>query len=678
MTFNTIILLLLAIAFAGGLSFFQYFYKSKVRSKTYFGLAFLRFLSIFGILLLLINPIISRKTFEILKTPLPIVFDNSSSIRDLKATYVSNQLFEKLNDNSDLKNKFEIQNYAVDSEFKNVESQDSITYNGKQSQFDLISKNLKSNYKNQSYPTIFISDGNQTKGADFVFSFDIDNKIFPIIVGDTTKYLDLRIGQINANQYAFHKNKFPVEVFLNYSGSQTISANFEISQGTTILNKQSISFSKSKKSEIVNLLLPANKIGIQQFTVKITSNQVEKNTYNNYKKFVVEVLELKSEIAMISSINHPDLGALKRSIETNAQRKVTIFKPNEIKEISKYSTLILYQPNTDFKAIFETIKNSKVGALIITGTSTDYNFLNQQQEQVNFKMSSQKEDFLCRFEPNFNLYAQENIGFEKFPPLENLYGTITLTQNATVLLSSQIRNVSTNQPLLAFSENQGARTAYLFGENSWKWRSQSFMDAKSFDKFDIFIDKIIQFLSTNNSKKSLVVKHQRFYNSGDAIEIEAEYFNKNYELDQNARLTISVTNTKNKQTKKYDFLKSNTSFKVNLDGLDAGTYNFSVKELNSNSTYSSNFEILDFEIEKQFVHADVEKMNQLAQQTNGAAFVPNQIEKLIEILSNDENYKPIQKEVIKKTPLIDWVWLLVLISICLALEWFIRKYNGML
>jgi hypothetical protein len=36
--------------------------------------------------------------------------------------------------------------------------------------------------------------------------------------------------------------------------------------------------------------------------------------------------------------------------------------------------------------------------------------------------------------------------------------------------------------------------------------------------------------------------------SGDAIEITAQYFNKNYEVDDKARLTI-VTNTATKQTK---------------------------------------------------------------------------------------------------------------------------------
>jgi len=68
----------------------------------------------------------------------------------------------------------------------------------------------------------------------------------------------------------------------------------------------------------------------------------------------------------------------------------------------------------------------------------------------------------------------------------------------------------------------------------------------------------------------------------------------------------------------------------------------------------------------------------LASQTQGKLHYPNQVDALINTLLENENYKAIQKEIIAKTPLIDWVWLLVLIVISLASEWFIRKYNGML
>jgi hypothetical protein len=47
--------------------------------------------------------------------------------------------------------------------------------------------------------------------------------------------------------------------------------------------------------------------------------------------------------------------------------------------------------------------------------------------------------------------------------------------------------------------------------------------------------------------KSLIVNNESFYNSGEAIEITAQYFNKNYEFDEKARLTIAVVNAKSKR-----------------------------------------------------------------------------------------------------------------------------------
>jgi hypothetical protein len=675
MTINTILLLLLFLLIAGGLSFFQYYYKAKTKSKVNLVLAFLRFISIFGILLLLINPIITRKTLETIKTPLPIVVDNSSSIVDLKAKESVLDLYKKLFQNKDLQDKFDVQSYQFNSEFQ---QSGEFNFKGNQTNLEEVAKNLKSIYKNATFPTVLITDGNQTSGNDYVYSFDSNNRVYPLVVGDTTTFLDLKVNQLNVNKYAFHKNKFPVEVFLQYSGNKSINADFSISQGNSVLVKQSVSFSSSKKTAIVNVLLPADKVGLQVFKTTISSKENEKNTYNNTKNFAVEIIDQKTNVAIVSAINHPDIGALKRAIETNAQRKVTIFKPKEIKSLQEYSILILYQPTTEFKSVFENNKLAGINTFIVTGTNTDFNFLNQQQSNFVFKMSGQKEDYLAEFNSQFNLFAIDNLGFENFPPLQNAFGTVTTNGTVSTLLSSKIRNIETNSPLLAFAENQGKRSAFLLGENLWKWRLQSHVDNQSFEKFDIFVDKIIQFLASNDSKKSLVVNHESFYNSGEAIEISAQYFNKNYEFDEKARLTISVTNTKTKQSKNYDLLKGNNFYKVNLDGLSAGAYNFSVKELNSKTTYSSHFEILDFDIEKQFVNPDVEKLNQLASQTQGKVHYPNQVDALIKTLLENENYKAIQKEIIAKTPLIDWVWLLVLIAISLASEWFARKYNGML
>mgnify|MGYP006959996332 FL=1 len=93
---NSILLLILSVLIAAGFAYFHYLYKAKNKSNLNLFLAFLRFLALFSIFLLLINPTITSNTLEIQKTPLVVVMDNSSSIPFLKAGRKSSFLiFEK-------------------------------------------------------------------------------------------------------------------------------------------------------------------------------------------------------------------------------------------------------------------------------------------------------------------------------------------------------------------------------------------------------------------------------------------------------------------------------------------------------------------------------------------------------------------------------------------------------
>lgn len=675
MTASTILLLVLSAFAAFGLSFYQYLFKAKKKGRLFFFLAFLRFVIFFSIFLLLINPVITTRDLETVKTPLPVLVDNSQSVKELGQDSITKILAEKIKNNKALKDKYDVQLFSFAEGF---ESADSLNFKGRQTHIDQAAQNLKQLYRNVNYPVVMLTDGNQTIGNDYIYSFRENTTVYPLVLGDTTTFLDLRVSQVNVNKYAFLKNKFPVEVFLQYSGNKTVNAVFNITQGNSVLHKQAVSFSKDKKAVSLSILLDADKVGVKTYKATITSAESEKNRYNNVKNFAVEVIDQRSEVALVSAINHPDLGALKRAVETNQQRKVTILKPNEVKSLQDYNVLILYQPDASFKTILEQNKVAGLNTLTITGLSTDFNLLNQSQNILGFKMTSQREDYLADFETGFNSFAIENIGFEQFPPLENPFGTVTVKANANTLLQSRIRNVKIESPLMVFSETGPTRNAFILGENIWKWRLESHLSSKSFEQFDIFIDKTIQYLASNSKRKSLVVNHESFYNSGEVISVTAQYFNKNYEFDENARLTIRLKNKKNNTSKTYDFLKGAGEYKVNLDGLDAGIYSFTVIENTSKTSYNGLFEVLDFEIEKQFVNPDLTRLQQVAANTNGAVYYPATADELIDFLIKNENYKAVQKEITKKSPLIDLIWLLVVLAAALATEWFVRKYNGLL
>lgn len=81
------------------------------------------------------------------------------------------------------------------------------------------------------------------------------------------------------------------------------------------------------------------------------------------------------------------------------------------------------------------------------------------------------------------------------------------------------------------------------------------------------------------------------------------------------------------------------------------------------------------------IHTSTECFNknyEFAENTQGKGYFPSEVQKLIEFLKRNDEYKPIQKQVVAKSPLIDWIWGLVLLSVLLATEWFKRKYNGLL
>ena len=88
----------------------------------------------------------------------------------------------------------------------------------------------------------------------------------------------------------------------------------------TVVAKEKVAFSASKKTATLNLLLPADKVGLQIFKASISSGSKEKNSYNNVKNFAVEIIDQKSTIAIVSSINHPDIAALRINFDRNSDR----------------------------------------------------------------------------------------------------------------------------------------------------------------------------------------------------------------------------------------------------------------------------------------------------------------------------------------------------------------------
>ena len=158
--------------------------------------------------------------------------------------------------------------------------------------------------------------------------------------------------------------------------------------------------------------------------------------------------------------------------------------------------------------------------------------------------------------------------------------------------------------------------------------------------------------------------------------VKAEFFDKNYVFNPKASLTISVKNSVSNETKTFPLILNHTNYQVDLSSLVPSEYTFTVTATNENISKSGSFKILEYDVEQQFLNADVAKLQQLAANGEGKSYFISNTSRLETDLLNDPRFVNIQKSATNSLPLIDWYYLLIIIAISLALEWFLRKYNG--
>ena len=624
-------------------------------------------------MLVIINPSITKENFINQKAKLSVLVDNSSSITFFKKDSLVHAILQNFKTHKKLNKRFDVNYYSFGNLFQ---QSDSFSFDENQTDISMPLERISKIQKNASNAIVLLSDGNQTIGNDYEYT-SIKDPVFPIVIGDTTDYQDVKISQINVNRYSFINNKFPIESILQYEGTQTIRLRYSLENNGKIIFSKLVNFSEKNNSHILKTFIKATKEGTNFFTSKIEYLDNEKNIVNNSKNFSVEVINKQSEILIISSFYHPDLGALKKAIESDKQRKVTIkIVDNKKIQLNKYQLVVMYQPNNKFNIIIDQLNSNKSSFMLITGSKTDWLFLNNKSLGINKKNINQLENYTARFHNGFLNFSQKNIGFEIFPPLVDYYGETTVSIPHQTLLYQNINGFSSQNPLLVTTNQSNQKKVFLFGEGLWKWRSSSFLKNNSFQYFDEFIGSLVQYGSNKKIRNRLDLDITSFYNANSSIQIGAFYVDENYQFDDRATILFTIKNKNSKKKKTFPFSLSGSSYQLELTSLEAGEYEYTIEVDGQNISKKGKFKVNEFLVEEQFTNANSYKLELLAQKTTGKLYFEDKHRLVIDDLVTDNRFSTIQKS--KKTidKLVNWQWIMLLIIGLLSLEWFIRKFIG--
>ncbi len=677
MQLQTVFLILFAAILALGLVIFQYYYKSKSKGTLYIALSFLRFVALFCVFLLLINPKITKEQYSLEKANLIILADNTSSIGQANGVNQLVNAKKLIEENTNIAEKFDISEYVFGTELNSL---DSLSFSEKATNIGRALSSLNEIFAGSNTAILMLTDGNQTLGEDYEFSGGRQKfPIYPMVVGDTTSYQDIRIDQVNTNKYAFLKNKYPMEIFVSYQGNNTVSTTLTITEAGQNLYREQILLSETENSQIINTVLNASTVGIKNIKISLSPLENERNITNNSRQIGIEVIDEKTNIALVSNMLHPDLGALKKAIESNEQRSVSIIKPSlSPNELEQFDLFIIYQPDTSFEKVYSYIESKGANIFTITGPKTDWTFLNKVQNSFQKNSYDQKEEVTPILNAGFTHFDISDLVVSEFPPVETTLGELLITAAYENILSQRIKGVDLNEPLFTVLETNLRREAILLGENIWKWRVQSYREDQEFKKFDDFISKVILFLANSKPRSRLTLEYENIYQGFNKATIKATYFDETFVFDNNATLNLILSGIENNTSRQIPMLLKNGYYEADISTLPSGDYSFTASVKDENLTKTGKFTILDYDLEKQLLSSNYKKLDRLAKSTNATLYFPSQVSKFIEDIIKDNRFVPIQKSKQNVVSLIDFKILLGIIVAALTAEWFIRKYNGLI
>ena len=275
---------------------------------------------------------------------------------------------------------------------------------------------------------------------------------------------------------SFSGNKFPVEIDAQFSKLKGTPIQLSVIHNNQEIASVIVTPPNQNYFYTQEFIPDAGEAGLKHFTVKTQIVENERNIKNNQAGFVINVLENKQKILILSDGPHPDIGAIKNTLDLQTTYDVSVFTEEPYPaNLSEFNLLILNQLPTSGKSAADIVKNaqnSRIPILFIIGNKTFLPQLNAlSQGAVISPLAGSGEEAQATLNTayaTFNLSDDFKELLSRFPPLQVSFADYELDAGFTPLFYQKIMNIETAKPLLATGTINGRKTGFIFGEGIWR------------------------------------------------------------------------------------------------------------------------------------------------------------------------------------------------------------------
>ncbi|MCB0396886.1 MAG: hypothetical protein KDD36_09545 [Flavobacteriales bacterium] len=657
-----------------------------------------RFLTVTILCFFLLGPLI-KNIHESRERPIVVmVMDNSSSLTMTVDSAYYNQTFlpayRKVAD--DLASDYDVRTFIFDDQAREGLNP---TFKGVQTDMSELFRELDDRFDHRNVGAVVIaSDGLVNKGMNPLYSGRrLHAPMYTVALGDTITRKDLLIKKVNFNHLAFFGNDFPLEVVVMARKCSGESFRLTITRDGKELFGTNLNASNEETTIPVTLTLPADLIGVNHLRLKLTSLKDEITYENNTTDVFIDVIDSRQRILIIGQSPHPDMAALKSSLEKNDQYEVSVHLLKDLAggtmlmagniPVTKASLVILHNlPSSTpdagrMNTLIDQVTTQGIPQWYIVGNQTNVNAFNKLNKGIEIAPKGQDGTQVSgEWSSSFSLFTSVDALISRmniFPPLTAPFGDYVATEQIHIAMHQRVGNVVTKVPLFYFHEANDNKAAVLTGEGIWRWRLREFAEFGDQSFFDTWISKTVQYLAVKKDRSLFRVKSKHRFSENEYITLDAELYNKAYELINNPDVKIDIKGPDEK-TYSYVFSRTSDAYRLNAGLLPSGKYTYHARVSHAGKTHTSDgvFTITSVMAEGLRTEADHGLLYALARESGGGLIAPAQVSKLPDMIRNRDDIASVVIQDKKLDDLISKPWLLALIILLLTLEWFARKRSG--
>lgn len=633
---------------------------------------------------LLLKPVLNTKGQYTEEPLIPIVLDESESVAaNTNDTARQRQSISRLIRGLD--ENFRTKHYAFGEDLRFE-----ITYKftDKQTNISQALEKLQAKHLNQNVGAlVLITDGIYNSGNKPEYTArQLNFPVYTLALGSTEAKTDLVLRDVEYNKIVFLNDSYPLRVSISAKKLKDRESRLKVYQNGQLIQTKNIQINTDDFFTTIELEAKAEQTGATRLRFELEEARGEYSTQNNVKEVIFEVIDSKQKILLLANAPHPDIAAIKSSLDDNKNFETDFALVGEnTKPLTAYNLVIMHQLPSKTKSLtreIQSIKSKQIPVLWILGKQSAPKKFNAASDILRIHYQPNTFDPATGiFNENFTLFELnpeiQNLT-ENAPPLETHFGEQSGYDPKNILFTRKIQNVETSGPLIGFAGSQKAvKSAVITGEGLWRWKIYDYKMHQNHILFNELIQKTCQYLSLKADKDRFRVNIDNIFSENQDVVFRAERYNKSYELVNDAEVKLKMSDSEGAE---YNFVFDRTaqSYEINVGKLPPGDYVWEAETtIDQKSTRKQgSISVQSVNIEAANTQADHHLLYNISDKTGGEMRRLSQSSEIVKLIKENQQIKAVAHTEQKSYSIIHNKLLFFLIAALLIAEWFIRKYAG--